>query len=82
MRTTKVIGLGILFSFAGFFILSIISIMRMTASSETSHATGLSAMVAGIIEGLFNPITCLVIVLGFVAATLLTRKTTKRTSTS
>ena len=82
MRAAKVIGLGILFSFAGFVILLVISIMRGTVSFETGHATGLSALVGGIIEALFNPITWLVIVIGFVAATWVTRKTSKRTSTS
>jgi uncharacterized membrane protein len=70
------------FSFAGFVIWSVISIMRGTVSFETGHATGLSAMVGGVIEALFSPITWLVIVVAFVAATWLTRKTSKRTSTS
>ena len=82
MRAAKVIGLGILFSFAGFIILSVISIMRGTVSFETGHATGVSALVGGLIEAFFNPITWLVIVIGFVAATWVTRKTSKRTSTS
>jgi di/tricarboxylate transporter len=82
MRATKVIGLGIFFSFVGFFALLVISIMRGPLSSETSHATGLSAVVGGIIEGLLNPISLLVIVVAFVAATWLTRKTSKGASTS
>jgi hypothetical protein len=86
MRAAKVIGLGMLFSFIGFIMLLVISIMRGGVSGgvsvETSHATGLSAVVAGIIEGLLNPISLLVIVVAFVAATWLTRKTSKRTSTS
>lgn len=86
MRAAKVIGLGIIFSFAGFVIVSVISIMRSTASFETSHATGLSAMVAilleGLLEALFSPITWLVIVVAFVAAVWVTRKTSKPTSTS
>jgi hypothetical protein len=68
MRAAKVILLGIFFSFVGFVILLFISIMRTTASSETSHAIGLSAVVAGMIEALFSPITLLVIVVAFVAA--------------
>jgi hypothetical protein len=86
MRAAKVIGLGMLFSFIGFIMLLVISIMRGGVSGgvsvETSHATGLSAVVAGIIEGLLNPISLLVIVVAFVAATWLTRKTSKRPSTS
>jgi hypothetical protein len=66
MRAAKVIGLGIFFSFVGFVMLLVISIMRGTVtrgpvSLETSHATGLSAVVGGIIEALFNPISLLVI---------------------
>jgi len=78
MRAAKVIGLGILFSFAGFVMLIVISITRGTVSSQTGHATGLSAVVGGLIEALFTPITWLVIVVAFVAATWLTRKTSKR----
>ena len=81
MQALKTIGLGVGFSFAGFVILLVISIMRGTVSFETGHATGLSAMVGGVIEALFNPITWLVIVIAFVAATWVTRKTSKRTST-
>jgi uncharacterized membrane protein len=80
VQALKTIGLGVAFSFAGFVILLVISIMRGTVSSETSHATGLSAMVGGVIEALFSPITWLVIVIAF-AATLVTRKTSKPTST-
>jgi hypothetical protein len=82
MRAVKVIGLGILFLFAGFLILLAISITRITVSFGPSHAIGLSAVVAGMLEALFSPITLLVIVVAFVAATWLTRKTSKRTSTS
>jgi len=85
MRAAKVIGLGILFSFVGFVMLLVISIMRGGVSGgvsvETSHATGLSAVIAGIIEALFNPLTLLVIVVAFVAATWVTRKTFKSSST-
>jgi hypothetical protein len=75
MQALKTIGLGVAFSFAGFIILLVISIMRGTMSFETGHATGLSAMVGGVIEALFNPITWLVIVMAFGAAFLLVRKT-------
>jgi len=77
MRAAKVIGLGILFSLTGFVILSVTSSMRGPTSFQTSHATGLSAVVAGIIEALFSPITWLVIVVAFVAATWVTRRTSK-----
>jgi hypothetical protein len=82
MRAAKVIGLGIFFSFIGFVILLVISIMRGTVSFETGHAIAVSAIVGGMIQALFNPITWLLIVVAFVAATWLTRKTSKRTSTS
>jgi hypothetical protein len=86
MRAVKVIGLGIFFSFVGFVMLLVISIMRGGVSDgvsvETSHATGLSAVVGGIIEALVSPITLLVIVVAFVAATWLTRKTSRSSSTS
>jgi hypothetical protein len=82
MRAAKAIGLGMFFSFAGFVIWLVISIMRGTVSVETGHATGVSALVGGLIEALFNPITWLITVIGFVAATWVTRKTSKRTSTS
>jgi hypothetical protein len=81
MRAAKVIGLGILFSFVGFVMLLVISTMRSTASLEPANAIGLSAVVGGIIEGLLNPISLLVIVVAFVAATWLTRKTSKSSST-
>jgi len=76
MRAVKMIGLGIFFSFVGFVILLSISAMRgtATASLESSHATGLSALVGGIIEALFSPITWLVILVGFGAAFLLVRR--------
>jgi len=81
MREAKVIGLGIFFSFAGFVALLLISIVRGPVSFESCHATGLSAVVAGMIEALFSPITLLVIVVAFVAATWLTRKTSKSSPT-
>jgi hypothetical protein len=76
----KVLGLGIFFSFVGFVILLIISTMPSTANLEPAHAIGVSVVVAGMIEALFSPITLLVIVVAFVAATWLTRKTSKHTS--
>ena len=81
MRAAKMIGLWIIFSFAGFVIVSVFSIVRSTASFETSHAIALSAIIGGLLEALLNPITLLVIVIAFVAATWVTRKTSKRTST-
>ena len=81
MRVLKTIGLGIAFSFSGFVILLVISVMRGPVSVGTSHAVALSAMVGGILEALLNPITLLVFVLSFVAAAWVTRKTPKRTST-
>lgn len=75
------IGLGILFSFAGFVILLVISIICGPVIFETGHASGLSAVVGGIIEGFFNPMTWLVVIVAFVAATWITRKTSRRTST-
>jgi len=78
MRTTKVIGLGIFFSFVGFVMLLVISIMRrglgVGVGVEPSYATGLSALLGGIIEALFSPITLLVILVGFGAAFWLGRR--------
>jgi hypothetical protein len=70
------------FSFIGFVMLSVISIIRGPVNFETGHATGLSAVAAGIIEGLLNPSSLLVLLVAFVAATWLTRETPKHTSTS
>jgi hypothetical protein len=75
MQALKTIGLGVAFSFSGFVILLVISIMRGTVSFEPGHATGLSAMVGGVIEARVSPINWLVIVIAFVAATWVTRKT-------
>lgn len=73
MRTAKVIGLGIFFSFVGFVMLLVISIMLGGIRIETgpSHAIGLSALVVGII---FNPLTWLVILVGFGAAFWVVRR--------
>jgi len=81
MREAKVIGLGIFFSFVGFVALLVISIARGPVSFESCHAAGLSAVVAGMIEALFSPITLLVIVIVVAFVAWLTRKTSKRTST-
>jgi len=81
MRAAKVILLGIFFSFVGIVALLVISIVRGPVSFETGHATGLSAVVAGMLEALFSPITLLVIVVAFVAATWITRRTSKSTTT-
>src|SRR6516225_1860920 len=73
MRTTKVIGLGIFFSFVGFVMLLVISIMRrglgVGVGVEPSHATGLSALSAagfvvgmGFARGLCPPVgVCLIV---------------------
>jgi len=53
--------------------LSVISIMRTTADSE-SDAIGLSALVGGVLEALLSPITLLVILVAFGAAFLIVRK--------
>ena len=82
MRVLKTIGLGVAFSFAGFFILSFFLIKRGLVGIETSHATGVSAIIGALLEAIVNPITLLVFVIAFVAAYLLVRKTSKRTSTS
>lgn len=82
MRVIKVMGLGILFSLTGFVLLLVISPIRGPVSFETAHGIGLSAVVAGIIEGFLNPISVLVVVVVFVAATWSTRKTSKHPSTS
>jgi hypothetical protein len=74
MRAAKVISLGIFFSFAGFVMLLVISIMRGNVRVETGHATGLSAVVGGVIEALFNPLTLLVILVAFGAVFWLVRK--------
>ena len=81
MKALKTLGLGVAFSFAGFIILSVISTTRGTVSFETAHATGLSAVLGGVIEALLSPMHWLVIVIAFVAARWVTRKSSKRTST-
>jgi predicted branched-subunit amino acid permease len=82
MRAAKAIGLGTFFSFVGFIILLFISTIRGMANLEPAHAIGVSAMVAGMIEALFSPITLLVIAIAFVAATWLTRKTSESSSST
>ena len=82
MRAFKVIALGIVFTAVGFLALIVISSMSGRASLQTGHATGLSAVRAGLMEGFYSPITLLVVVVAFVAATWVTRKPSKRSSTS
>jgi cytochrome bd-type quinol oxidase subunit 2 len=79
MRVLKTILLEIAFSFSGFVIVFVISVMR--GPVETSHAVGLGAVVGGILEALLNPVTLLLFVVAFVAAAWVTRKTSERTST-
>jgi len=79
MQVLKTIGLGVAFSFAGFFILSFFLIGRGLAGIETSHATGVSAIIGALLEVVLNPISLLMFVIAFVAAYLLVRKTSKRT---
>jgi drug/metabolite transporter (DMT)-like permease len=69
VQTVKIIGLGLLFSFIGamgaLFLGIVIGIFRGPAN-ESAHATGLSAVVGGLIEAtVFNPIFWLGIVLAF-----------------
>ena len=63
MRTLKVIGLTVFFSLVGFVICLFISIMLrgVSVSVEPGHATGLSAVIGGIVEAFFSPLTWLVI---------------------
>lgn len=82
MRAAKIIGLGTVFSFAGFVMVSVISVIRSTASPEPSHATGLSAIVGGLIEAMFSPINLLVMVIGFGAAVWVTRNTNQTSTPS
>jgi hypothetical protein len=77
MRAAKVIGLGTLFSLIGFVAWIVISVMSGSVTVETGHATGLSAVVGGIIEMLFSPITWLVVVVAFGAAFLVVRELPK-----
>jgi ABC-type Mn2+/Zn2+ transport system permease subunit len=81
MRTAKTILLGILFSFAGFVILFVISLKQIMVGSETAHATGLSAVLAVVLETLFSPIMWLMIVIGFGAAMWVERKSNTSTET-
>ena len=82
MRAVKVILLGICFSFVGFVILLVISLKQIMVGSETAHATGLSAVLAGVLETLFSPITRLMIVIGFGGAMWVTRKSNTSTETT
>jgi hypothetical protein len=77
MQIFKGITLGLLFSFLGtigYLLLGIvIGILR--GPVETSHATGLSAVLVGLLEAtVFNPIYWLVIVAAFGLAFWITGK--------
>jgi len=76
MRPADMTGLAIFVSFAVFGIWSI-PIMSGTVSEEPAHATGLSALVGGILEAS----TWLVIAMAFAAALLWLTRKSKRTST-
>ena len=78
MRPAKVTGLAIFLSFAVFGIWLGISIMSGTVTAGPAHATGLSAMVAGILEAF----TWLVIAVAFATALLWLTRKFKRTTTS
>lgn len=78
MRPAKVTGLAIFLSFAVFGTWLGISIISGTVSNEPAHATGLSAMVAGILEAF----TWLVIAVAVAAALLWLTRKSKRTTTS
>jgi len=78
MRPDKVTGLAIFRSFAVFGIWLAIPIMSGTVSNEPAHATGLSAVVGGILEAF----TWLVIAMAFAAALLWLTRKSKRTTTS
>jgi hypothetical protein len=74
MQTFKVIALGLLFSFILFVICIFVSIISGGLRIETGHAIGLSAVVGGIMEGFFSPLTWLVILMSFGAAFWLVRR--------
>jgi len=84
MRTLKIVALGTLFSVVGtvgYFLLGVfIGITRrgMSISTGPSHATALSAVLAGLMEAtVFNPIYWLGIVLAFGLAFWITGKSRK-----
>jgi len=77
MQTLKVIALGLLFSFLGSigYLLIGIVIGILHGPVQTSHATGLSAFLAGLLEAtVFNPFYWLGIVLAFALAFWITGK--------
>ena len=80
MQTLKIVALGTLFSVVGsvgYFLLAVlIGITR--GPIETNHATGLSAVLAGLMEAtVFNPIYWLGIALAFGLAFWLVRSRQK-----
>ena len=84
MQTLKTVALGTLFSVVGivgyFFLCVLIGTTSggIFISTGPSHATGLSAIVAGLVEGtVFNPICWLVIALAFGLAFWLVRSRQK-----
>jgi len=87
MRTLKTVALGTLFSVVGIvgylFFCVLVGIIRggISISTGPSHATALSAIVAGLVEGtVFNPICWLVIALAFGLAFWLVRPRQKSKS--
>jgi hypothetical protein len=84
MQTVKIVALGTLFSVVGtvgyLFLCVLVGIIRGGVSMSTgpSHAIGLSAIVAGLVEWtVFNPICWLVITLAFGLAFWLVRSRQK-----
>ena len=82
MQALKVIALGLLFSFVGtiaYLLEGIFLSNGPTVSTNSAHATGLSAVLGGLMEGtmeatIFNPFYWLGILLAFGAAFWLIRK--------
>jgi hypothetical protein len=80
MRFFKGISLGLLFSFLGSvgYLLIGIVIGILRGQVRTSHATGLSALLAGLLEAtVFNPFYLLGIVLAFGLAFWITGRKTR-----
>jgi hypothetical protein len=84
MQALKIVALGALFSVVGtvgyLLLCVLVGIIRggISISTGPSHATGLSAIVAGLVEGtVFNPICWLVIALAFGLAFWLVRSRQK-----
>ena len=71
MRTVKILALGALFSAAGTFTYLLLGLFWGVAHIrvESSHATGLSAILVGVLEAtIFNPIYWFGIALAFALA--------------